>query len=342
MGSQVSLSISPTVTVLMAVHNAEPFLREAVDSILGQTFGNFELLVVDDGSTDGTRKILAGYPDVRLRVIGLPENRGLVEALNAGIREARGALIARMDGDDVAEPARLEEQVAFMKSYPQVVLLGTSLMYVDAGGRVFGDVRMRTDNRTLQELLPTANQFCHPSVVMRADVVRSIGGYRELAGRAAQDYDLWLRLAERGEIANLSDLLLRYRVHENQISVSKLANQRRAANTYRALALQRRSGAEEDLEAAQRSSLWSDAEMRRAMRSDYLTWASLYAAMGRKAMAMALLVKAFRAAPTDAGTWTALRRHLAQELRRSHVRMGKALRWYRTRFSQSMHFPSDR
>lgn len=320
----------------MAVHNAELFLREAVESILGQTFSDLELLVVDDGSTDSTKRILSQYSDPRLRIIGFLENRGLVDALNFGIQEARGALIARMDGDDVSEPSRLEKQVAFMRANPGVVLLGTGFVWMDVGGRIFEETRMPTENMVLQERLLCGNQFCHSSVMIRVDAVRSVGNYRAVAGHGAEDYDLWLRLAEYGHIANLSDLLLRYRVHEGQVSIRRLADQRLTTNIFRALALQRRVGAEENLEEARRSSECSDVEMLRAIRADYLNWASRYFGMGRPAMATALLFKVLRLAPTDWGNWRELWRHLAKALMSSHG--GRRLRWYFKRLSKLVPF----
>jgi glycosyltransferase involved in cell wall biosynthesis len=323
----------PSVTVLMAVYNAERFLREAVDSVLGQTFTDFELLVVDDGSTDSTMNVLRGYSDIRIRVIGLPENQKLVNARNVGVREARGQLIACMDGDDIAEPSRLEKQVAYMNAHPGVVLLGTGFVWVDAEGHPFEETRFPHENSILQEKLLIGNYFCTSSIVMRADAARGVGGFRSVAGWVAEDYDLWLRLAETGDIANLPDLLLRYRVHERQLSTSRLVDMRRAANTYRALAKQRRAGAREDLEQAKRSAECSETELRRAVRADFLTWASRYFAMRRPMTALKLVAEAAWVMPLRAETWLDITRFLFQEF--SFTPLGRRLRWYAKKLSSS-------
>ena len=303
----------PAVTVLMAVHNAAPFLKEAIDSILDQTFQDFEFLVVNDGSTDTTDAILSSYTDPRLRVIRLAENVGLAAALNVGISESRCDLIARMDGDDVCDPRRLELQVVFLRECPDVLLLGTGFFRTDVDGRIFERVQYPTDDAVLQERLLAGSQFCHPSVMMRTPVVRLLGGYRALAGGAAQDYDLWLRIAEQGQIANLPDVLLRYRIHEGQVSVSKLVRQRQAAQLYKTLALQRRGGGREDIDAAQRASQCDQADMVRALRADYLRWALRFAATGRRGLAMQMVLSAHRLNRWHPGAWMSLCRIVVAE-----------------------------
>ena len=299
----------PAVTVLMAVYNGADYLQEAIDSVLSQTFANFELLIVDDGSIDATPEILKNCRDVRLRVIRFAENKGLVAALNAGVDEARAELIARMDGDDVCEPERLQRQVLFMKDQPEVVLLGTSFTYIDSKNTSFRTRVLLTDRNLLFQRLLTVNQFCHPSVVMRTQAVKAVGGYRALIG-PAEDYDMWLRLAEMGEIANLSESLLRYRVHGKQVSITKLEGQRQATNLSRALALQRREGKSEDVALARSSALLSKAEILRAVVQDYISWADLYASMGDRRAALRLLLKAVKARPYKLDVWLALVRHL--------------------------------
>lgn len=303
----------PVVTVLMAVHNAAQFLTEAIDSVLRQTFEDFEFLVVDDGSTDTTAALLSACTDARLRVIRRAHNGGLSAALNIGIAEARGDLLARMDGDDVSAPQRLERQVAYMREHPEVLLLGTGCVRMDAAGRPFERIQYPTDAPVLQERLLAGNQFCHPSVMMRTQVVRLLGGYRALAGGAAQDYDLWLRIAEQGEIANLPDVLLRYRIHEGQVSVSKLVRQRQAAQLYRTLALQRRGGGHEDIDAAQRASQCDQGDMVRALRADYLRWALRFAATGRRGLAMQMVLSAHRLNRWHPGAWMSLCRIVVAE-----------------------------
>lgn len=310
----------------MAVHDAERYLGEAVESIFGQTFRDFEFLVVDDGSTDATGAILSSYTDPRLRVIRLKNNVGLPAALNAGLREVRTPLIARMDGDDVSDMRRLEFQVAFMGSHPDVVLLGTGFVRIDANGRPFEKVLLPVDHGVLQEQLLMGSQFCHPSVMVRTEVMRAVGGYRALAGGAAQDYDLWLRIAERGRIANLPHVLLRYRMHEGQISVSRLERQRQAANVYRILALQRRAGLAENIDAALQESVPDGADMTRAVSSEYRLRALRFAATGQRRAAMGFLAQSFRLTPTEPKLLACFLRICWGELESS--RLGAVLRWY--------------
>jgi glycosyltransferase involved in cell wall biosynthesis len=304
----------PEVTVLMPVHNAAPFLREAVDSVLCQTFDDFELLVIDDGSTDATGELLSGYADRRMRVVRLESNAGLVAALNIGISQARAALIARMDGDDICEPQRLELQVAFMWQHPDVVLLGSGFVRVDTAGRPLQRVVYPKENEVLQEKLLEGSVFCHPSTMMRADVVRQLGGYRDLGGGPAEDYDLWLRISERGQIANLSDVLLRYRVHAGQTSVRKLLSQRQAAYFCKILAMQRRAGQTENLEAAQSMTLLFPQELVQALRADYLRWAETLAAGGHRGLALQMVMGAHRLNRRHPAPWLQFCRIILAEL----------------------------
>lgn len=322
----------PTTTVLMAVYNAAPFLEDAVSSVLSQTFVDLELLVVDDGSTDNTCALLSRLTDPRLRVISLASNVGLAAALNIGIEEARGDLIARMDGDDVSEPRRLELQVEYMRAHPEVVLLGTGFVWMDANGHVFERVRFPTEDSVLQPQLLNGNQFCHPSVMLRADIVRRVGGYRSLAGGPAQDYDLWLRMAEQGKIANLAQMLVRYRMHENQTSVSKLVKQRQAAHLYLTLALQRRSGAGEDIVTAKQASEVYQPDVINALRADYQRWALRFAAIGQRRLAVGMLLNAFRLDWTNPAAWLGLGRIIVAEWESSWL--GARLGWYAKRFAR--------
>jgi glycosyltransferase involved in cell wall biosynthesis len=203
----------PEVSVLMAVRDGERWLSDACRSILRQSLADLELIVVDDGSHDRSPAILAGLQtaDARVRVLH-QEPRGLVSALNRALDVARAPLIARLDADDLALPQRLSHQIARIEAQPKLVLLGTWAEKIDAEGRVIGRLEPETDPARLAALLQEKNPFIHSSVMMRTEIVRAVGGYREaLAG--AEDYDLWLRLSERGMLANLPEVLVRYRWH---------------------------------------------------------------------------------------------------------------------------------
>lgn len=205
----------PRITVLMPVYNGERYLAEAVRSILGQTFGDFEFLIIDDGSTDGSLAILRDFAEgePRIRIISRP-NTGIVGALNEGLALARGELIARMDADDIAVPWRFDRQLAYLDANPGCVLVGSRVTIIDPAGRpltVMGDAL--THDEIVGGFLTNRGQLIyHPAVMFRKGVVVEIGAYRDLFDEA-EDLDLFLRLAEVGRVVNLEEPLLRYREH---------------------------------------------------------------------------------------------------------------------------------
>jgi len=241
---------NPLVSVLMAVHNGGHYLREAVDSILCQTMEDFEFIIVDDGSKDDSLRILESYNDHRLHIIRQPNNQGLVVALNLAAKAATAPLLARMDADDIALPERLSVQTATFDSQPELVLLGTAYNIIDSEGHVVGVQSLPRDDAEIRLGLLEGNKFAHPTIMMRSVVFHACGGYRDIGGKYAQDYDLWLRLAEKGHLGNLEDALLHYRVHGKQISIDKIFLQRQASELYRQLAIQRRTLGYEDLDLA--------------------------------------------------------------------------------------------
>ena len=235
----MSLSKS-AVSVLMPVYNGERFLAEAIESILGQTFTDFEFVIVDDGSTDASPAILADYAsrDPRIRVI-TQANAGIVAALNRGLAECRAPLVARMDADDISLPARLERQVDFLKSHPEILVVGCAAQLISEE-KIPGPVmRHPSSPKEIDAGLQTETMLAHPSVLMRREPILKIGGYRELL-RHSEDYDLWTRLAGNCQIANLPECLLHYRIHGGQISWEKSAAQASALLATRALFEQRR------------------------------------------------------------------------------------------------------
>lgn len=289
----------PVVSVLMAVHNGRPYLGEAVESILTQSFPSFEFIIVDDGSTDGSIVEIDWYAkqDSRIRVLS-QSNKGLAAALNVGLSMARGKYTARMDADDVAYPERLSKQVARMAKQPNLVLLGGSFDYIDSNGGVLKQKVVTTDAVSLRRgLTEDRNQFCHPCAMVGREAVCNVGGYRTLVGKYAQDYDLWLRLSEVGSIANLAQSILGYRVHEGQVSVRNIVAQRHAAEVYKVLARQRRSNGCEDLRAA----IMDVAKMRRKMMADVagdcLNWSSLFYRMGNSYRARRMFIRAVLTSP---------------------------------------------
>jgi glycosyltransferase involved in cell wall biosynthesis len=214
-----SKNTAPFVSVLMSCYNASRWLEESIQSVLNQSYGDFEFIIVDDGSEDDTLSIVRRYAskDDRIIVITKP-NTGLADSLNVGIKQARGKWIARLDADDVSEQTRLEKQVRFVMTKPNLVFVGTGLTEVDENGRKLSTHRYPLVHRQLVRHLVTAQKFPpHSSALYRAKAVRSVSGYRTRI-RRSQDRDLWLRLSEIGELACLDEPLVKVRKHADQIS----------------------------------------------------------------------------------------------------------------------------
>lgn len=207
---------TPLVSVVMSVYNGEKYLREAIDSILNQTFTDFEFIIINDGSTDDTLKIIKSYKDPRIVLISR-KNKGLVASLNEGIEKARGKYIARMDADDISLATRFEEQIKLLNKDSNLVLVGTGLMFIDKEGRQVALSPMLASDVELRLEMLIRCPFAHSSIMYRRDTVKKIGLYdRKLW--PAEDYDLWVRLAEHGKMANVNDILVKYRVNEEGIS----------------------------------------------------------------------------------------------------------------------------
>jgi glycosyltransferase involved in cell wall biosynthesis len=212
-------TVAPQVSVLMSCYNAERWVVESIESVLNQTFREFELLLIDDGSKDGTWEIIERYRALDSRVVGVKKkNTGLADSLNKGIALAKGKWIARLDADDLCEPSRLAQQVEFVSHNPDVVLLGSAFVEIDENGRPCQTHVYPFDNvKLVSDLERSRRFFPHSSAMYRTDLVRDIGGYNGRIHRA-EDVRLWLELAVRGRIACLPAPLLRIRKHPNQIS----------------------------------------------------------------------------------------------------------------------------
>lgn len=230
---------NPKISVIMPAYNAEAYISDAIESILVQTYGDFEFIIMDDGSKDRTLEIIKKYDDSRIRLIQNESNLGIIKTLNKGISESRGKYIARMDADDVSLPERFRLQVEFLEANPQVALVGGQFSYIDGNGKIFAHEKVPTDNDTLQKQLLKYCCFAHPTVMINATVLKEIGGYNEQT-RHAEDYELWLRIAEIHKLANLSESILLYRVHLNQISITKVKPQVDMARQCRRNAIERR------------------------------------------------------------------------------------------------------
>jgi len=234
--------MTPVISVIMPVRNGSQWLREAVESVLAQEFRDFELLIVDDGSDHNTVRVLADFAGADLRVSVLRQApQGIVAALNHGIATARALYLARLDADDRARPDRLGRQLAFMQAHGDVGLVGSAALAIDGAGAVTGRIAPPTSPALLARRLRRGNPFIHSSAMMRTSLVRELGGYRAAFG-AAEDYDLWLRMAEAGGIANLPEPLVAYRRHHSNLSRHDAIRQSFSVRLAQRSAAKRRAG----------------------------------------------------------------------------------------------------
>jgi len=203
------------ISVVMPVFNGERYLKDAVESILNQSYVHFEFIIINDGSTDSTTTILSQFKDDRLKLVQFEENRGLVEALNHGFKLAQGNYIARMDADDVALPNRLLEQLKAMKQHPEWIACDTDYFLYDGIKKIRSSSSLSGDE--LKVLLIFSTCFSHPSVMMKRSNDFPLPIY-EKAFKHVEDYRLWTQLAPLGQLGHLSVPLLLYRHHDGQIS----------------------------------------------------------------------------------------------------------------------------
>lgn len=216
---------NPLVSVVMAVHNGERHLDAALSSILAQTYGNFEVIVINDGSVDSTAERLARYDDSRLRVLINPTRQGLAVSLNRGLDVAEGDYVARMDADDLCHPQRIERQVEFMEGHPEIGLLGTACHLIDERGQCVGSSRHPAGDAAIRWRLLFAPAVAHPTAMIRTALLRRHGLRYNSIWPVAQDYELWPRLLQHCRGANLSEKLLGYRVHLQSASAARRKEQ---------------------------------------------------------------------------------------------------------------------
>lgn len=211
---------NPKVTVLTSVYNGEKYLQEAIDSILGQTFKDFEFLIVNDGSTDKTAEILKSYKDVRIKIVNNEKNIGLTKSLNKGLKLARGKYIARQDADDISLSTRFEEELKFFDKNSNVALVGTDYFLINEKDEIIHRVNCFTENSKLKEKLLEGNQFGHGSIMFKKECIDKVGAYRE-EFEFAQDFDFYLRIVEAYDIANIPEPLYKWRININSVSVDR-------------------------------------------------------------------------------------------------------------------------
>ena len=215
------MSTAPVISVVMPVYNAERYVARAVASICEQTFSDFEFIIVNDGSTDGTLAILQDFAkrDARIKLISRP-NTGVVGASNDALAPARGELIARMDGDDIAMPTRFEKQVRYMRAHPECAALGSWVRMIDTDDDPVRIYRVPLGHDDIDRALFETWAIFHPTMMTRRELIMRVGGYREPFA-ALEDLDLLLRLSEHGRLANLPEPLVQYRQHASSMCLSQ-------------------------------------------------------------------------------------------------------------------------
>lgn len=207
------ISRTPLISVLMPVFNAERYIEGSIESILQQTFHNFELIIVDDCSTDKSWEIIQKYArnDKRVKILKNKQNLGLSRTLNGGIHIARGKYIARMDADDWSYPDRLEKQYKFMEEHSEIGISGGSREVYDKHMKKMISVyRYKLTDSEIRKDIFLRSPFCHPAIVCRADILKKAGGYSELLGKS-EDYDFYFKMGLLCEFGNLPDVLIKYR-----------------------------------------------------------------------------------------------------------------------------------
>jgi glycosyltransferase involved in cell wall biosynthesis len=319
--------LSERVSVVMAIYNGAADLPPTLASLRGQTFTDFELIIVDDGSTDSTWEALSGLDFPRLRLLRLGRNRGQTAALNAGIALARGEFVARHDTADESTPERLAKQVAYLEANPDLALVGSQVDWVDARGGTVHHFDYPTEHEAIRERLRTKNSFAHGSVMVRREALAEVGGYRE-PFRLAQDYDLWLRIAEKRQVANLPETLYRMRFGPAMASVARSDEQNAYAALARRLAEERAAHGKE-VTALEQAALdlvahygSLSAIARRQQRAvNYARWAERLAWWGGGASAHVwpFWRRAVRAWPLSVKVWKAAARLVLRSAKRTKV-----------------------
>ncbi len=212
----------------MPVYNAEKYLSQAIDSVLNQTFTDFELVLINDGSTDSSKDIIFSYKDTRIRYIENEENIGIVNTLNKGVKYCTGKYIVRMDADDICNPNRFEKQFAFMEKHPKVGICGSWITLIDQDNNVTGNNLSQVKLEFVKIHLLFSVPLNHPSVIAKSDLLKQ-NSYEHVI--AAEDYDLWSRLEDKTELANIPEYLLQYRWHQTNVSKEKADIQQKSKDS---------------------------------------------------------------------------------------------------------------
>ncbi len=218
---------APPISVIMPVYNGEKYLKEAIESILNQTFRDFEFIIINDGSTDKTLEIIQSFADPRIRLIN-QENKGIICSLNKGIAESRGKYIARMDADDISLPERFEKQYKFLENNQEYGIIGATFLIINEGNQITGANAVLLKDEDLKKEIIIETTFGHGTVMMKKSILNVIEYYNPKALHA-EDFDLWTRFAEKSKMANLPEALYLWRDNPQGISRTKELIQSKSA-----------------------------------------------------------------------------------------------------------------
>jgi glycosyltransferase involved in cell wall biosynthesis len=211
---------SPIVSVVLPVFNCEKYIEKAIVSVLEQSFSDFELIIINDGSTDSSEDKILSFTDIRIRYIK-QTNKGLSATLNYGISISSGEYIARMDADDICMPSRLESQLTFFGRDSTVGIVSSNVEYIDESGRKLGLSLSFTKDKLIKKAMKKGNVIFHPTVMFKKNIFESVNGYDEVIGCYFEDYLLWLEMLKETHIAVVRKPLLQYRLLSNSLSRSK-------------------------------------------------------------------------------------------------------------------------
>lgn len=321
------------VSVVMVTCNVDRFLAESIESILAQTFTDFEFIVVDFGSTDKSKSIASGYAkkDSRVRLHQIPNCR-LADARNVACSLAQGEYIALMDADDVSVPDRFTWQVDFMERHPEVGFVGGATNWTDATGKSLRIDCLPAEDDEIRSAFLTCCPFCQPTVLLRREAFTKVGGYRPVFAQA-EDYDLWLRIADHYRCANLKQVVLHYRIHPNQLSLRKRTQQTLCVLAAQVAAASRRSGRPDPMDSVKEITPpvlaamgISESTQQTNTASEYLFWLRTMYAAGYYAVALKAVVDVLQSPDCE----------YAQRWQIADLRlMAARLYWKQKRFSRS-------
>jgi len=310
----------PCISVVMPVYNSQRFVGQAVESILNQTYRDFELIIVDDGSTDGSYDILQDYARSDDRIVLVRQaNGGVAAASNRGLAVSRGEFLARMDHDDIAMPYRFQRQVEYLKSHPECLAVGGKVLMIDTEGYPIRVCDVALTHEEIEARMPSNWAIFHPTMMARIQAMRSIGGY-SIEFSNMEDLDLYLKLAEHGRLANIPEVLLQYRQHFSSLCYTKGRNEHQHLRERIVEEASKRRGkdlkplmlkpATRTVERPTKGNWLGERETRWAYEKMWAWWAleSSYIATARRHALKALRIEPFRF-ETWLLLWCALRGH---------------------------------